>query len=588
MQHAEKDPDGTVSHPLYLKIIWNFIFWSIQLFSWIIIPLSQSYATTGEFTILRKLRAAIVENLIMYSIMGGVLGVIAIIVLIVIRGRIQLSTLPNIAMGASNAWGLILLISLVGWAIVELPRAVWHNANLERQLTILEYKASAISNQLDEAEEDLITQLNHVKVAEACAPDELRPFADKLVMLAEPYLEQYHIQNVSRHDKTEITRKHLVKLHNRLKNAINQSTRAAYQWEDLQRRAFFLEDVIDSANNPDRVIVTDTRPPRTGRLARIINVLEWVWMIKLRKIVLRVVSVLLVVCSLLVVYSNIAISIQNYIPDRIDISPLSLLLWSLTSQRWLQQTVAIAAMGYVAYCAYFTLFRLKLFNIYQLVPHHTSAYSMLFLGVSMSRVMPPLCYNFVRMVKMNQTTTFGEVMGKGEPIQYFFIFFPLFILVVIVLTFTRIIERILGLLRIQQFMFEGDQETTELADEGREILKRERRKKQKNAERSFKTASVSTYFFSDRYRSGPSSTAEADSLEAGGGWQRRNPFAKKHRTPPHEGNLSVSSSSSGGFSIDDSPNLSDDNEIEMKGLKYSDSLRDKYKDIFSKYSSNRS
>jgi len=60
---ATTSPAGReVTIPMYMTVMWKVIYWSIQVLSWIAIPICQSYVLRGEFTVVQKLWASIVEN----------------------------------------------------------------------------------------------------------------------------------------------------------------------------------------------------------------------------------------------------------------------------------------------------------------------------------------------------------------------------------------------------------------------------------------------------------------------------------------------------------------------------------------------
>lgn len=61
--------------------------------------------------------------------------------------------LKAIASSASNTWGLFLLVLLLGYALVEVPRRLWHNSNISYVLTQSYFKAAKLSSDKCEAEE---------------------------------------------------------------------------------------------------------------------------------------------------------------------------------------------------------------------------------------------------------------------------------------------------------------------------------------------------------------------------------------------------------------------------------------------------
>ena len=56
---------------------------------------------------------------------------------------------------AANTWGLFLLVLLLGYGLVEVPRNVWHAANLARATARTHFRLARLSTEKQEAVEDL-------------------------------------------------------------------------------------------------------------------------------------------------------------------------------------------------------------------------------------------------------------------------------------------------------------------------------------------------------------------------------------------------------------------------------------------------
>ena len=60
-----------------------------------------------------------------------------------------------IGITASNTWGLLLLILLLGYGLVELPRNAWNASLPGYRLSYTYFKISKLSTEKEEAEEQL-------------------------------------------------------------------------------------------------------------------------------------------------------------------------------------------------------------------------------------------------------------------------------------------------------------------------------------------------------------------------------------------------------------------------------------------------
>lgn len=70
--------------------------------------------------------------------------------------------LKAIASSASNTWGLFLLVLLLGYALVEVPRSLWNSSKRGYVLNYSYFKAAKLSSEKCEAEEtvDDILEVN--------------------------------------------------------------------------------------------------------------------------------------------------------------------------------------------------------------------------------------------------------------------------------------------------------------------------------------------------------------------------------------------------------------------------------------------
>ena len=80
--------------------------------------------------------------------------------------------LKVIGVTASNTWGLFLLVLLLGYGLVEVPRLVWNNAKHQYMLSRTYFKIAKQSVEKTEAEEnleDVLEVCNNPKLNHLCA-----------------------------------------------------------------------------------------------------------------------------------------------------------------------------------------------------------------------------------------------------------------------------------------------------------------------------------------------------------------------------------------------------------------------------------
>ena len=62
--------------------VWKGIYYSIQILTWLILPIAQEYEVAGEFTVRDKIKTALVNNLIIYGVFA-ILGVVFFVYLFI-------------------------------------------------------------------------------------------------------------------------------------------------------------------------------------------------------------------------------------------------------------------------------------------------------------------------------------------------------------------------------------------------------------------------------------------------------------------------------------------------------------------------
>ncbi len=129
------DPPRSLLQKDVLPNLWRVVYWSSQLLTWFVLPLMQSYTQAGEFTVLGKLRSALWDNMIYYASLAFI-AVILIIYIALQPNQMGLNweRTKAIAAAASNTWGLFVLVLMLGYGLVEVPRNLWLSTKRGYQL----------------------------------------------------------------------------------------------------------------------------------------------------------------------------------------------------------------------------------------------------------------------------------------------------------------------------------------------------------------------------------------------------------------------------------------------------------------------
>lgn len=158
-----------------------------QVLTWFAIPIMQGFADAGDFSILGKLRTSLRVNLRFWMIMGS-LALVGLLFLL-FTGRLNGIDLYKTAIIASNTYGLIAIMVLLGYGLVEIPRNVWRRSFPEARLKWHHYRVGKAAERLQTASYDLQRLLQVVQATSGpiSRRDPLRGYMDIIVRFVEHY-----------------------------------------------------------------------------------------------------------------------------------------------------------------------------------------------------------------------------------------------------------------------------------------------------------------------------------------------------------------------------------------------------------------
>ncbi|KAK0167035.1 hypothetical protein PV327_004483 [Microctonus hyperodae] len=476
--------------------LWRIVYWASQCLTWLILPLMQSYIKAGDFTVRGKLKSALIDNAIYYGSYLFICGVLLIYIALKPGLDLDGQKIKAIASSASNTWGLFLLVLLLGYALVEVPRGLWNASKPGFTLQHSYFKASKLSLEKCEAEETVDDILESLRAA-SLAIRAGHPFYHNLETIFQkvPIELRERMNRRQLPDDTPIdppSEKALIRLHRQTIKALQTLQRTETQWAILIEKIFYLEDITKNQLSHDRRFKSSYSNIRPLFLRIFYNpTVEWYWQCLIKNYVKKVLAIAAGCLSIAVVWSEV--TFFNEYP----VLSLFAQFVNLATAKNDYLTIEILStmiIAYLCYCAYSTVLKIRLLNLYYLAPHHqTDEYSLIFSGMMLCRLTPPMCLNFLGLIHMDShiikthilETHYTQVMGHMDVISIisdgFNIYFPMAILAFCLATYFSVGSRLLSVLGFQQFL--GDDElTTDLVDEGKELIQRERRKRQRAEE----------------------------------------------------------------------------------------------------------
>ncbi|KAL0892402.1 hypothetical protein ABMA27_015521 [Loxostege sticticalis] len=476
--------------------LWRIVYWTSQCLTWLIMPMMQSYSKAGDFTVKGKLKSALVDNAIYYGSYLFICGIL-LIYLAFQNDGIDGPKIKAIASSASNTWGLFLLILLLGYALVEVPRNLWNNSKKNYSLTYSYFKIAKLSTDKCEAEEAVDEILDSLQAAQTAISTghPLHRHVETIVQKLPVQLRDRLNSRPAPYRPAAPSFKSLVNLHKKTIKALHVLQRTETQWGMMLERIFHLEDVASNLRSPDKRFQHTFYTPRP-RLQRLVYppIVEWYWECFLRQYFLKTMAVVTGVMSVAIIWSE-----MTFFSEKPVLSIFAHIVSAATSQYNYAAILSISTIiiGYMFYCAFSTVLKIRFLNLYYLAPHHqTNEYSLIFSGMMACRLTPAMCLNFLSLVHMDARfrgdqkekiveTAYTRIMGHMEVLGIiaggFNIYFPMLVVLLCLATYFSLGSRLLTMCGFQQFVGDDDL-TTDLVDEGREIVKREKRKRQRAEE----------------------------------------------------------------------------------------------------------
>jgi len=292
-------------------------------------------------------------------------------------------------------------------------------------------------------------------------------------------------------DQGQVTEATLARLHKQVVVALTAHKRTEAQWSDIMDTVMWLEDDHRNLGSPDRRFKRQVEAGDRGWLALLANpTTEWYWRCLLLPRLYQALAVLALLASITLTWSE-----ATFFSERPTLSILALVIQAGRYERGYGfiEAFSLLAICYMCICAYYTVFQVRVLNYYYLAPRHQSdEYTLLFSGALLCRLTPPLCLNFLSLVHLDshvikewqEETAYTRVMGHMDVISIvsdtFNIYFPTLLLLLATATYFSLGSRLLSSLGFQQFL-QTQEVTGELVEEGRELVVREKRRRERLA-----------------------------------------------------------------------------------------------------------
>lgn len=232
-----------------LLTLWKFIYWTSQLLTWILLPLLQSYCMSGEFTRIRKFKSSLIDNLKYYCFFGVLF--LLFLIYYASRERPTFEGLKIFCISSSNTFGLFLLVVLMGYGLVEIPRTCFNNYyyDFQRRLQAMYFKIAKLRDEKCEADaqlDDYLDEIRHLYLYALSTNSVYIGHLRKIISncpdaFRREFLEINNVEPASHNPLSELNESNLIKLNAKIKRVIQTVHRTEVQFQFLVEEAIRLK-----------------------------------------------------------------------------------------------------------------------------------------------------------------------------------------------------------------------------------------------------------------------------------------------------------------------------------------------------------
>ncbi|KAL4167577.1 hypothetical protein KRP22_013061 [Phytophthora ramorum] len=128
---------------------WRLLYWLTFAMSWLGLPFLVEFRQNGEFELDRRVLSSLRHLVFHWTVLAGGLFVVSLYLILV--DHLSLYGVLGLAMAASNTYGLLWVIALLGYGLVEIPRSFWMRRLDGAQLQKLHFQAVQLQDERMEA-----------------------------------------------------------------------------------------------------------------------------------------------------------------------------------------------------------------------------------------------------------------------------------------------------------------------------------------------------------------------------------------------------------------------------------------------------
>jgi hypothetical protein len=501
-----------------MVILWNYLYWPGFVATWILLPFLMDFSMSGAFTLLKRSLYSLKVNLILYGCLGGIFG-IALLVL-AIEKHLGFDTIAGVCIALGNAYGLICLLILLSFGLVQVPRKIWRKGDRHLSLNWFAYRIYTTRDSLASAKLELgrvMERLRRTAVsyhvdeqapeaqphpASYCAtcrgafcytPNERMCVGSIIRKAGRYYADPQYRSRVAATLPVvaALDAESLVELHEQVVSRIHRYETQRVVYDRLLQKGIKLIDVQEATTSEScrhlKRIEWTGGPVRTGAMWDLYFKMQFYWQLYGAPIFWRLAGLALGIVSCLVVWCELT-TFSTSVGSQPDLSVFHLIVLSISSSLGRMIFIFFLIL-YITICVLYALFRIRLFNYYRMHKCQlTDSRALLFCTAWLCRLIAPLGYNFLLMTHLKQGTAFSQVMHSMDVVPFvgtsFNIYLPCALLPLCLLTLFNVFGRLASLCGIQMYRFDDISRHEEEISRGMDLLRSERQNLLNHASRT--------------------------------------------------------------------------------------------------------
>jgi hypothetical protein len=370
--------------PRLLKVVWRLIYWTAFFLNWFILPVMQSYSEVGDFSTKQRIKSALKHRVAYYRNLLVVST--GAFIYYAVQFGIDPSKIIPICISISNTSGLIIMLPLLGYGLVDLPRKMYHKSLYKRRLDFLYYKVAKVNEDKCMAEQALDEALEQTQHAYNSIP-ESHPLSEYVHIILSKcptdWREQVLLRGPSRSgSRSGYTEDELALLHQQVKKCMFDNDRSQRQWQSHIRKAIDWEDVRLNRESPNKVFQSSFQSMyKSERYSSVLYKkfiytpsVQWWWKCYFQSRIMRCLTIVFSIFSAIIIWSEFTFVIRK--------EPLSIfeLFYNLAASRhkyFFIELVSIITLVYMFSCTFVALFKIRLYDYFYLAPNQQTSESSL-------------------------------------------------------------------------------------------------------------------------------------------------------------------------------------------------------------------